>query len=166
MTTSVVIIGAVAFERLLELWLARRNTDRLLARGAFEVHAGHYPVIVALHAAWLAGLSLTAWNRPVHWTLLCTFGVVEALRIWVLTALKTRWTTRIIVLPGAPLVDRGPYRFMAHPNYAVVACEIAILPLVFGLFWYAVVFSVLNALLLAIRIRQENNALRQYSGRR
>jgi methyltransferase len=163
LSPSILIIAFVTAERALELWLARRNTARLIALGATEVAAGHYPAIVALHAAWLLGLWVVAWNRPVQLMWLGGYIVLEGLRAWVLATLRGRWTTRIIVQPGAALVRDGPYRFMAHPNYAVVAGEIAILPLAFGLFWYAVVFSALNAVVLAIRIQRENAALRRGS---
>ena len=159
MIWSVMLLAFVTLERLGELVLARRNTSRLLARGAVEHGAGHYPLIVLLHAAWLVGLWWMAWNLPIHPVWLGAFLLLQALRIWVLTTLGDRWTTRIIVVPGAPLVARGPYRWLSHPNYAVVIGEIAVLPLVFGLVWYAVMFSLLNAAVLAIRVRAENRAL-------
>ncbi len=159
MILAVVILGLVTLQRLGELALARRNTRRLLARGAHEVGAGHYPLIVFLHVAWLAGLWLLAWDRPVRPVWLLVFMVLQALRIWVIATLGARWTTRIIVLPGAPLVRRGPYRFIAHPNYLVVCAEIAALPLAFGLPLYALIFFVLNGAVLALRIGAETRAL-------
>jgi methyltransferase len=160
MSLSIVILALVTAERLGELALARRNTRRLLARGAVESGAGHYPLIVALHAAWLAGLWLLAWDRPASLPWLGVYVVIEGLRVWTLASLGGRWTTRIIVPPGAPPVRRGPYRFLRHPNYLVVVGEIAVLPLVFGLPGYALVFSALNAAALWVRIRAENTALR------
>jgi methyltransferase len=157
---SIGLLGFVTVERVAELFLARRNTICLLQRGAREAAPAHYPLIVALHAAWLGGLWLLAWDRPIRLVWLVLFAVVEVLRFWVLATLGERWTTRILVLPGAPLVKAGPYRYVNHPNYAVVAAEIAILPLVFGLVWYALTFSLLNACVLSIRIRAENAALR------
>jgi len=145
--------------RLVELPIARANTRRLLGRGAIEVSPGHYPLIVALHAAWLLSLWLLGLARPVSIPLLLLFGLVECARIWVLQTLGRRWTTRIIVVPGEQLVAKGPYRFLNHPNYAVVVAEIALLPLVFGLWRVALVFTILNAALLSIRIRAENKAL-------
>ncbi|WP_309607123.1 isoprenylcysteine carboxylmethyltransferase family protein [Phenylobacterium sp.] len=142
-----------------ELVLARRNTRRLLARGAREYGANHYPLIVGLHTAWLMGLWAIAWPRPVSAAWLTAYLVLQGLRIWVLGSLGARWTTRIIVLPDEPLVRKGPYRFLAHPNYAVVAGEIAVLPMVFGLPVYAAVFTLLNALVLSLRIGAENAAL-------
>jgi methyltransferase len=160
LTGAVVVLGFVTAERVAELILANRNTARLLKRGAREMASAHYPAIVALHAAWLAGLWLLAWDRPIRPAWLMLFGVVQILRFWVLITLRERWTTRIIVLPGAPLVKTGPYRFLNHPNYVVVVAEIAILPLVFDLPWYALAFSLLNAFVLTIRVTAENAALR------
>ena len=161
MTLAALILTLATLQRLGELVLARRNTRRLLARGAYEVGAAHYPVIVALHAIWLGSLWLLAWNAPVDRSWLGVYLVLQALRLWVLASLGARWTTRIVVLPDAPLVRRGPYRFVSHPNYVVVAAEIAVLPLVFGLVWHAVLFTLLNAVVLFIRIRSEGAALGQ-----
>jgi methyltransferase len=163
MTLAALILGLVTLQRLGELILARRNTDRLRAQGAHEVAAGHYPLIVGLHAAWLAGLwYFVVWRGPdmaVSLIWLGVFVVLQVLRVWVIATLGPRWTTRIIVLPGAPLVAAGPYRFVSHPNYCVVAAEILVLPLVFGLVGYGIVFSILNAAVLWIRIRAEAAAL-------
>jgi methyltransferase len=161
MILSLAVLGLVTAQRLAELVIARRHTRALLARGAHEVGAGHYPLIVGLHALWLAGLWALAWDRPVRPVWLGLFLVLQALRLWVLTSLGERWTTRIIVVPGAPLITAGPYRFVSHPNYIVVVGEIAVLPLAFGLVWYAAAFSLLNAAVLAIRIRAETRALHQ-----
>ena len=159
MTGAVLLLALVTAERLAELWWARRNTARLLAQGAVEHAPGHYPLIVALHALWLAGLWILGWDRPIviGWLVVCI--ALQAARLWVLATRGERWTTRIIVLPGAALVRRGPYRFVSHPNYLVVAGEIAVLPLCLGLAWYAVIFSLANAAVLAIRIRAESAAL-------
>lgn len=159
MTASIIILVLVTVQRLGELVLARRNTSRLLARGGVETGAGHYPLIVGLHAAWLIGLFVLAWDRPVNWVWMGVFVLLQLARVWVIASLGARWTTRIITVPGETLVRRGPYRFVSHPNYIVVASEIAVLPLVFGLFAYAVVFSILNAAILAIRIRAESAVL-------
>ena len=160
MILSVLLLALVTAQRLGELVLARRNTSRLKARGAYEVAPGHYPLIVILHGAWLIGLWWLAWDRRLNLVLAALFLVVEGLRVWVLTSIGARWTTRIIILPGEPLVRRGPYRFFPHPNYAVVCAEILLLPLVFGLWRYALFFTALNAAILFIRIRAENAALR------
>lgn len=149
----------MTLQRVGELWLSNRNTRRLLASGAREYGASHYPLIVAVHALWLIGLWWLAPDRPIDGFWLGLFVLIEIARIWVLATLGRRWTTRIIVLPNAPLVRRGPYRFVNHPNYLVVVGEIAILPLVFGLWRIALIFTLLNAAVIAIRIREENRAL-------
>lgn len=159
MWTSIALLGFVTLQRLAELVHSRRNTARLLARGAQEVAPEHYIYMVALHATWLAGLWLLAPARPIEAFWFAVFAVAQIARLWVLATLKTRWTTRIIVLPGAPLVATGPYRYLRHPNYAIVAVEIAALPLAFGLPAYAIGFSVLNAIVLIIRVKAENMAL-------
>ena len=154
-----VIMAFVTVQRLVELAIDRRNTARLLAAGGYEVGAGHYPWIVAMHAAWLATLWATVGHREISLPLLAVYAVLQIFRAWVLMTLGRRWTTRIIVTPNVPLVSTGPFRFLRHPNYAVVTAEIAVLPLVFGLWWVALVFTLLNAALLSIRIRTENRAL-------
>jgi methyltransferase len=159
MSLAIAVLAFVTAERLVELEISRRNTKRLMEEGAVEYAPGHYPLIVALHAAWLGGLWFLAWDGAVDWVWLGVFAVLQVLRVWVLVTLGIRWTTRIIVTPGASLVEKGPYRFVAHPNYLVVIGEIAVLPLVFGLVWYAAVFSALNAAALYVRIRAENAAL-------
>lgn len=159
MTISIVILALVTLERLFELLLANRNTRRLLDQGAREHGSGHYLVIVALHVLWLASLWWLARSRPVDGFWLAIFVLLELARLWVLATLGPRWTTRIIVLPNAPLVRRGPYRIVNHPNYWVVIGEIAVLPLVFRLWQVALVFSLLNAAVLTVRIREENRAL-------
>jgi methyltransferase len=153
------ILALVALQRLSELVIARRNTRRLLARGAYEVAPGHYPLIVAVHAGWLAALWLLAPGQPVSRVLLAIFLLLQLGRLWVLHTLAERWTTRIIILPNGPLVTGGPFRFVRHPNYLVVVLEIAVLPLAFGLWQVALIFSLLNAAALAIRIRAEERAL-------
>lgn len=159
MSLAAVALALVTLQRLSELVLARRNTRRLLARGAYEASPGHYPLIVALHAAWLLGLWLLGRDRPVQLAWLAVFLALQAGRLWVLASLGGRWTTRIIVLPGAAPVRTGPYRWLRHPNYLVVAGEILTLPLALGLPVYGLAFSALNALVLAVRIRAEAAAL-------
>ncbi|APO73629.1 isoprenylcysteine carboxyl methyltransferase protein [Rhizobium etli 8C-3] len=160
MLAATALLTFITFQRLGELVVAKRNTAMLLAKGGREIGAEHYPCMVALHSAWIGGLWLLAPDRPVKLVWLAIFLLLQIFRLWVLVTLKERWTTRIIVLPGAPLVCSGPYRFMRHPNYAVVAGEIAVLPLAFGMPLYAAAFTILNALMLAIRIRAENAALK------
>ncbi|GMQ76636.1 MAG: isoprenylcysteine carboxylmethyltransferase family protein [Gammaproteobacteria bacterium] len=158
------LVGLVALQRLAELFVARRNTRRLLAAGGVEVGAGHYPLIVLTHVAWLAAmLVLVPPQAPANWPLLGLFVLLQVARAWVLVSLGRLWTTRIITAPGAPLVRHGPYRYLRHPNYVIVAAEIAVLPLVFGAWEIATTFSVLNGILLAHRVRIENRAL---AGRR
>jgi methyltransferase len=159
MTGAEILLALVAAERLAELWLAQRNTRSLIAAGAYEAAPGHYPVIVLLHAAWLAGLWLLARDHPLQYAWLAIFLVLQGLRVWTLATLGRRWTTRIIVIPGAPLVAKGPYRFIRHPNYLVVVGEIACLPLALGAPLLALVFSLANAAVLAVRIHAENAAL-------
>ena len=155
---AALFIAFLLVQRLGELVLARRNTRRLLARGAVEHGAAHYPLIVALHAAWLAAIAVLGWGQPVHPGWLAAFVVLQMLRLWILGSLGPRWTTRIIVL-NEPLVRRGPFRILRHPNYALVVLEIFTAPMVLGLAGVALVFSALNAAVLAIRIRAENAAL-------
>ena len=154
------LVLLVAAQRLGELVLARRNTRRLLGEGGVEHGAAHYPSIVLLHGAWLAAqfLLIPAESVPEPW-LLGLYVLLQAGRAWVIFSLGGRWTTRIIVVPGRAPVRRGPYRFLRHPNYLIVALEIAVLPLAFGAWGLALVFSVLNAAVLAVRIRAENEAL-------
>jgi methyltransferase len=154
------LIVAVAVQRLAEVAWARHNTRKLIARGARESGAGHYPFIVLLHAAWLGAIAVLL-PRPItiYAVPLALFILLQVGRVWVLTSLGSFFTTRIISLPGAPLVRRGPYRFARHPNYLVVIGEVLVFPLVFGEIAVAVVFSVFNAFLLAWRIRVEDAAL-------
>ena len=159
MTPAALLLTLVTLERLAELWLARRNTKALVAKGAVEVSAGHYPLIVLLHGCWLTGLWLLGWHNPIGKNWLIIFLLLQVLRVWVLMTLGRRWTTRIIVQPGLPLVATGPYRLMSHPNYFVVVGEIAVLPLCLGMPLYALIFSIANAAVLTVRIRAENAAL-------
>lgn len=153
-------LGLVALQRLAELAIAARNTRRLLSRGGREIGASHYPLFVVLHASWLAAILLTVpRSTEPSWGLLAIFAVLQVLRLWVMASLGSFWTTRIITLDGAPLVRRGAYRWMRHPNYWIVVGEIALLPLAFGAWHVALIWSVLNALLLRHRIRLENAAL-------
>jgi methyltransferase len=145
-------------QRLIELTIAHRNTRALLAEGAYEVGRGHYPAIVFLHTAWLAVLwafFLFGLTLLQPWAAIA-YLLVQALRLWTLLSLGRYWTTRIIVVPSAPLVRKGPYRFMRHPNYLVVVLEIALLPLALDAWPLAIGFSIANAIVLAWRIRAEN----------
>lgn len=159
MTSAEFILALVTLQRAAELVISSHNTSKLRARGAVEVAPRHYPIIVAVHAAWLISLWMFGHDQPLNVVALLLYVVLQGFRIWVMRTLGARWTTRIIILPGEPLVSCGPYRLLPHPNYAVVAGEIAVLPLVLGLPWLALIFTVLNAAVLAIRIRAENRAL-------
>jgi methyltransferase len=161
MTAAAVLLALVTVGRLGELWLARRNTAALLARGAVEIAPGHYLLIVALHTGWLVALWVYGAGQPVSPLWLAVFLGLQVARVWVLMTLGARWTTRIIVIPGEHLVAKGPYRLVNHPNYLVVIGEIAVLPLCLGLTWVAVVFSALNAAVLTVRIQAENAGLKQ-----
>jgi len=162
--TPHLILALVAAQRLIELGVAARNTRRLVAAGGVEIGAGHYPLLVALHAGWLvAQAAVVPAGVPIVWGLIALFVALQAGRLWVIATLGRFWTTRIVTVPGAPLVRGGPYRWLRHPNYWIVCAEVAVLPLAFGLWGLAAVFTVLNALLLRHRIAIEEAAL---SGRR
>jgi methyltransferase len=155
-----VIVLLVAAQRLAELAYARGNAQRLMAAGGIEHGAGRYPFLVLLHAAWLAALFFfVPPEAAVSWLLIGAYLLLQAARLWVIASLGRFWTTRVITLPDAPLVKRGPYRWLRHPNYLVVAAEIAVLPLAFGAWELALGFSLANAALLADRIRIEETAL-------
>jgi methyltransferase len=156
------ILALVTLQRAGELVVSRSNTRKLLARGAVEIAPRHYPLVVAVHVAWLASLWVFGRHQPVNAAALAVYLAVQGFRVWVLWTLGSRWTTRIIVVPGQPLVSAGPYRYLSHPNYAVVAAEIAVLPLALYLPWLAAIFTILNVAVLAIRIRAENRALAAY----
>jgi methyltransferase len=154
------IVALVALERLAELVYANRNTRALLREGAYEIGRAQYPLIVLLHLSWLIAVyALADKSAPPVWFWIAVFVLLQAARYWVLATLGRYWTTRIIAVPNAPLVTRGPYRFLRHPNYAVVIAEIAILPLAFREYAVAIAFLLLNAALLTWRIRIENTAL-------
>ncbi len=145
-------------QRFGELFLSRRNTHRLMQKGAVEVGASHYPVMVALHTAWVLALVLFGYDQPLAWSWLAIYAVLQLFRIWILATLGARWTTRIIIL-DEPLVRSGPFAFVNHPNYILVVLEIFVAPMVLGLFWIAVVFSILNAAMLTLRVSVEERAL-------
>ena len=155
----VAILGFVTLQRLGEFRLAAANTAALLARGAREVAPAHYPALVAVQAGWLGCLWIFAPGRAVEWPLVALFVLLQAARVWVIRTMGVRWTTRIIVLPGAPRIDTGPFRYLSHPNYAVVMAELVLLPLAFRLWWIACLFFAINAVVLSIRVTAENKAL-------
>jgi methyltransferase len=159
LTSAELILALVTLQRAGELVFAHRNTRRLQARGAIELAPGHYPLIVAVHASWLISLWLYGRHQDVNAIALTAYLILQGFRIWIFWTLGARWTTRIMVVPNEPLVTSGPYRWLSHPNYAVVTGEIAVLPLVFYLPRIAAIFTALNAFVLAIRIRAESRAL-------
>ncbi len=151
-------LSFIVVQRFSELLIARRNTKRLLRQGAREIGAGHYPVMVVLHAAWLLALIGFGYNQPVSTGWLLVFAGLQMFRIWILISLGERWTTRIIIL-DRPLVKSGPFAYLKHPNYCLVVAEIFVAPMVLGLFQVAILFSVLNAVMLYVRIRVEERGL-------
>jgi methyltransferase len=152
-------LAFIVVQRLGELVIAKRNTAALLARGAHEVGAAHYPVMVALHSAWVLCLLIFGYSQEIHLGWLALYAVLQVFRVWILGTLGRRWTTRIIVI-DEPLVAKGPFRFIPHPNYTLVVFEIFAAPMVLGLVWVALLFSALNAAMLYHRIRVEDGALR------
>ena len=155
-----IVLVLVALQRAIELYYSSRNTRRLLAAGGTETGAAQYPFIVLLHAAWLASMAMLIPRQTApNWWLLGLYAALQPLRVWTISTLGPYWTTRIINVPGAPLIRAGPYRYLRHPNYVVVCAEIALLPLAFGAVEIAIVFSVLNASLLSWRIRVEERTL-------
>lgn len=153
------LLGFVTLQRIVELWWARQNERRLFAAGGVEYGRSHLLLMVILHAAWLIGMWRLAYDRPLDPLFFAIVVVLQIARFWVLVTLGRRWTIRVIVVPGEKLIARGPYRLLQHPNYAVVTGEFAAVPLALGLPLYALVFSFLNAAVLAIRIPAENAAL-------
>ena len=162
-----VSIGAVAFlayiiaQRLIELVIAKRNTAALIAQGAQEHFPRHYPLIVAVHAGWIAAMVVFGHDNPLNLAWLAVYAVLQLVRVYILTSLGHRWTTRIIVLPDAPLVKRGAYARLPHPNYLLVIAEIFVAPMVLGLVGVAAVFSMLNAAILVVRVSAEESVLRR-----
>ncbi|MEJ6399415.1 isoprenylcysteine carboxyl methyltransferase family protein [Yoonia sp. 208BN28-4] len=157
-TATLLFLGFIIVQRLSELVIAKRNTKRLLAKGAYEVGASHYPVMVVMHSAWIACLVFVGFDEAVAFGWLALFAVLQVFRVWILGSLGARWTTRIIILEE-PLVVRGPFKYVSHPNYMLVVAEIIVAPMVLGLVWVAVIFTVLNAAMLWVRIGVEHKAL-------
>ena len=165
MTALYWTVALVALQRMLELAYARHNTVKLRRLGATEADAAGYPFFVLLHASWLTSLALfVPATAPPYWPLLGCFALLQLGRIWVICSLGSHWTTRLVTLPDAPLVQAGPYRYFRHPNYLVVVLEIALLPLAFGAVAIAVTFSALNLVLIARRIRIEDGILASRRG--
>jgi methyltransferase len=152
-------LAFIVVQRLGELVIAKRNTATLLARGAHEAGAAHYPVMVAIHSAWVLCLLIFGYSQDIHLGWLALYAVLQVFRVWILGTLGRRWTTRIIVI-DEPLVAKGPFRFIPHPNYTLVVFEVFVAPMILGLVWVAFLFSALNAAMLYHRIRVEDGALR------
>jgi len=166
LTAFTVLVALVALERLAELVVSNRNAAWSFARGGRETGQGHYRFMVLLHSGFLVAMLVEAWvRRPevpptLAWTMLALVLASQALRWWCIATLGRRWNTRVIIVPGLPAVSSGPYRFLSHPNYVAVVVEGIALPLVHGAWVTALVFTIANAALLAVRIRVENAALR------
>lgn len=155
---SVMFLIFIVSQRLGELFIAKRNTAALLAKGAVEYGSWHYPFMVTLHSLWVISLIVLGYHQEVSYFWLAIFAVLQFFRVWILTSLGERWTTRIIVL-DEPLVLAGPFQYFKHPNYMLVVAEIFVAPMVLGLWQMAIVFSILNAMMLFVRIREEEKAL-------
>ncbi|WP_059104452.1 isoprenylcysteine carboxyl methyltransferase family protein [Shouchella shacheensis] len=164
MTLAYFLIALIISQRLTEVLVAKRNERWLKERGGIEAGAAHYPYMVSLHVAFFLALlvEVTLAGRGVGMWSIVPFLIVlaaQCLRVWALLSLGRYWNTKIIVLPEAPVIERGPYRYFRHPNYLVVVLEIAFLPLVFQAYWTALLFSLLNGVMLVVRIRAEEEAL-------
>lgn len=164
------LIALIVVERLVEMVVSRRNEKRLLARGAVEVGASHFPAMVVLHTTFLFAAVAEVWwldrpfIAPVAAVMMGLIIATMALRLWVITTLQGRWTVRVLVLPNSLPVTGGPYRFLRHPNYLAVMVEMFAIPLVHCAWWTALFFSVANAALLVVRIRTEEKALTKAGG--
>ena len=159
MVSTIILLLLVTAQRLGELVYARANEKLLKAKGAVEIGAAHYPLIVLLHGAWLVALWVFGWNNPLNVMWTGVYVLLQVARGWVLGSIGRRWTTRVFVVPGETLVARGPYRLIPHPNYTVVALEMIVLPLAVRVWWAAVLFGGLNLVMLWWRIRVEGRAL-------
>lgn len=161
-----IILSIVIVQRLLELVIAKRNEKNMRAQGAYEVGASHYPLMILLHVSFFISLliEVSTFNltpSPLFLLFLVMFLCVQGLRVWCLISLGSFWNTKIIVLPGAHVVTKGPYKYLRHPNYLVVSMEIALLPLMFEAYFTAICFTILNAIMLSIRIPTEERALKE-----
>lgn len=158
-TLFIVFIAFLVTQRLTELYISKRNEKWLLAQGAIEYGRGHYPYIVALHTLFIVSLIAEYYltgGQSISYVALSLFIVLLAFKYWILNSLGLYWNTRIYRIPGAVAVRKGPYKLFKHPNYVDVVCEIAIIPLVFHLYYTAIIFSILNAIMLSVRINVEN----------
>lgn len=161
-----IVISIVISQRLIELFVAKRNEKWMLGQGAFEVGAAHYPIMVTMHISFFISLLaevvvLGRMLSPFWILLLGIFLLTQTARIWCLLLLGKFWNTKIIILPGAAVVRRGPYRWLRHPNYLIVGIELLVLPLLFGAYFTAVLYSLLNVWMLSVRIPAEEKALKE-----
>ena len=166
MNAAIALLLFITLQRFVEFIWDWQNTQRLRALGGVEFGGVHYPAMMLVHASWLAGLWVLGYDQPLVTGYAVAFLLLQIGRYWVLATLGRRWTTRVIILPGAPLVDSGPYRLMRHPNYVIVAGELTLVPLALGLPVYALVFLVLYAGAAYLRIQVENSALAWAPGER
>ncbi|MDN4607822.1 isoprenylcysteine carboxyl methyltransferase family protein [Sporosarcina highlanderae] len=161
-----IVISIVIVQRLFELLIARRNEKWMMSQGAFEAGATHYPIMVGMHILFFISLLVEVFffNRQLSpiWTILLTFFLIaQVLRVWCLASLGKFWNTKIIVLPNAEVVRKGPYKWIRHPNYTIVATELLVLPLMFNAFFTAVLFTLLNCWMMTVRIPAEEKALKE-----
>jgi len=160
------VVGFVIIQRIVELFVAKKNELWIRSQGGYEVGANHYPYMVAIHVGFFISLiaEFLVFERfvPSYWILFFViFACLQLMRVWVISSLGRFWNTKILVLPGAHVVKKGPFHFIRHPNYVVVTLEIIVIPLMFGAYFTAIVFTVLNVLILRVRIPVEEAALRE-----
>ena len=159
------ILAFVIIQRFIELRIAKRNEKAMLAKGAYEVGASHYKYMILLHTSFfisfLVEVAFIKSSFTPYSAFLAIFIVLQLLRVWCLASLGTFWNTKIIILPGANVVVKGPYAFIRHPNYLIVCLEIAVLPLMFQAYVTAILFTILNIIMLSVRIPMEEKALKE-----
>ena len=159
------ILAFVIIQRFIELRIAKRNEKAMLAKGAYEVGASHYKYMILLHTSFfisfLVEVAFIKSSFTPYYAFLAIFIVLQLLRVWCLASLGTFWNTKIIILPGANVVVKGPYAFIRHPNYLIVCLEIAVLPLMFQAYVTAILFTILNIIMLSVRIPREEKALKE-----
>jgi methyltransferase len=152
------ILALATAQRVIEFVYSYRNAQILKQQGAFEVGKFHYVLLVVMHAAWLVSLWWFAWNQPIYWSMIVIYLLIQVIRAWTLMALGPRWTIEIMVTPDE-VIRGGPTHFIRQPNYFVVAAEILVLPLAFGLWWHSLLFTIINGLMLYWRMRIESEAI-------
>jgi methyltransferase len=160
----IIFIIFFIIQRLSELYIARRNEKWLLSQGAVEYGQNHYPFMISLHTLFIVSIIteyILRGGTPISWTFLVLFLLVLSFKFWALSSLGKYWNTKIYRVPGVYPVKKGPYKIFRHPNYMEVICEIAIIPLVFHLYYTAIIFTVLNAIMLTVRIKVENRVWAQ-----